>query len=779
QAVIQEKNLNEIFRVIHEKMEILFNTRNFFVALYNKEKNILYIPYYKDERDGRSILDPDRSLTGYMIKKGNPLFLNPDDILKISSEMGIERSTLGAQSKIWMGVPMYSNGEVTGALVVQDYENPDAYTPKDLDFLKFLANQLSLIIEQKKAEEELNLRARLLDVATDSIYMHTADGLISYVNETAVTLTGISLNDIRKSNFYKLFDRAAQASLKEKIKQVSEENDLYLSTLHQTADGKEFPVEIHSKAIVINGEKRILSVVRDITELVKSQDENNKLSEAVLQSPVGVVIALPDGKVEFINPMYYQITGYSPEDIAPYRHSVFDLIPHLQPGKRAEIRNMINNVGRWQYETQSRKKNGELFWESISFSPVKDRNGRFSHYLMINEDITEKKITEKQLIEAKNRAEESDRLKSAFLTNMSHEIRTPLNAIAGFTQLITDNNFSTEKKAGFSHQIKNATLDLISLVSNIIETSKLQSGRIPYEKEKFFVKNLLEEIYIEAIELRDRKEKKHLEIVLQIGVSDQRVMFTDPNKLKQILINLIDNAIKFTEKGQIELGCTLHDSEKICFHVKDTGIGISKKHQKEIFGSFQKVEESGQKLYRGAGLGLTLCQGLTKLLDGEIHVDSQPDRGAEFNVLFPLEENQFEVFTSSVPNKVKNKPQKLKGKKILVAEDVPSNFQYLKELSEQLGLILLEATDGNEAIEKVKETKDIDLILMDILMPEKDGFEAARQIRKMNKSIPIIAQSAFKWNENKKSVYRGVFDDYLTKPFSEEQLTSLLMRHLL
>ena len=487
-------------------------------------------------KDGRDELDPEKSLTGYLIKKGKPLFLRPDDILNITSEMGIDRNELGAHSKIWMGVPIYSNGEITGALVAQDYENPNAYTPHDLDFMKFLASQLGLIIEQKQAE--------------------------------------------------------------------------------------------------------------------------------------------------------------------------------------------------------------------------------------------------KHLIDAKNRAEESDRLKSAFLTNMSHEIRTPLNAIAGFTQLLTDNNFSPEKRAGFSLQIKNATYDLISLVSNIIETSKLQTGKIQYEKEKFLVRDLLEEIYMEAIELRNRKDKEYLMIRLKMEVPEQCILYTDPNKLKQILINLIDNAIKFTEEGHIEVGTRFTTQGKICFYVRDTGIGISEKHQKDIFGSFQKIEDSVQKLYRGAGLGLTLCKGLAKLLDGEITVESRHLKGAEFKVIFPFKETTFGVSDHPTEAKQTKDNSILKGKTILVAEDVSSNLLYLKEITSLLGIKLIEASNGNEAIDKVTQTESIDLILMDILMPEKDGFEAARQIRKIHKNIPIIAQSAFTWNESKKFVYQGVFDDYLTKPFSKEQLTELLKKYL-
>jgi CheY-like chemotaxis protein/anti-sigma regulatory factor (Ser/Thr protein kinase) len=255
-------------------------------------------------------------------------------------------------------------------------------------------------------------------------------------------------------------------------------------------------------------------------------------------------------------------------------------------------------------------------------------------------------------------------------------------------------------------------------------------------------------------------------------------MYTDPKKLKQILINLIDNAIKFTEEGHIEVGTGFTTPDKICFYVKDTGIGISEKHQKDIFGSFQKIEDSVQKLYRGAGLGLTLCKGLVKLLDGEITVESRHLKGTEFKIIFPFEETTVGVSNQPTETNQKKDSSKLKGKTILVAEDVSSNLLYLKEITSLLGINLIEASNGNEAIEKVAQNASIDLILMDILMPEKDGFEAARQIRKIHKNIPIIAQSAFTWNESKKFVYQGVFDDYLTKPFSKEQLTELLTKYL-
>jgi PAS domain S-box-containing protein len=400
-------------------------------------------------------------------------------------------------------------------------------------------------------------------------------------------------------------------------------------------------------------------------------------------------------------------------------------------------------------------------------------------------DITEFKETERQLVFAKEKAEESERLKSAFFTNVSHEIRTPLNSITGFSSLISAPDLPTDKKEKYARQILNSSNELVNLIDNVLDISRIESGILKPKFTEFLVNVKLREMRDYFEDVIQQQGKNNLEILLNLPPGyENLVIRTDEYRFRQILTNLLENAVKFTSSGTIEFGynCLVGPSdtneiENILFFVRDTGIGIAKKDKERIFERFIKVVDKSDQLYRGAGLGLALCRDLIRMLSGEIWVESILGKGSTFYFTFPFTKpEQKEKWKKSIDTKKWD----FTGKTIIIAEDTESNYLYLKEILAHLNITIIWAKNGLEAVEMYRKNKDnVALILMDILMPEYDGFEAAQRIRDIRKDLVIIAQTAFAFEgEVEHGLYAGCFNDYILKPFDIKTIRNLLVRYL-
>jgi len=402
-------------------------------------------------------------------------------------------------------------------------------------------------------------------------------------------------------------------------------------------------------------------------------------------------------------------------------------------------------------------------------------------------DITEFKEVEKQLRIAKEKAEESEQLKSAFLANVSHEIRTPLNAITGFAALLGNPNLSPEKKEKYIKQILNGSNELVHLIDNVLDISRIESGTLKPHISEFLLSAKLKEIkdFYDDFKMQHSKEKLDIQVTLP-PEEDKILLKTDPLRLQQILANLIENAIKFTSSGSVEFGYSIipsqdPDSQKetILFFVKDSGIGIAKKDREKIFERFVKIVDKGDFLFRGAGLGLALTRDLVHLLKGEIWVESSLGKGSVFYFTIPHTKPKVKEKEEQISKK--KKVTDFSGKTILIAEDTESNFLYIKELLSISKVNLIRAMTGKEAVEIFRKNKDkIDIILMDILMPEFDGFEAAQRIRDIKEDVCIIAQTAFTFEEEMENdLYAGCFNDYILKPFDIKVIQKLLEKYLI
>ncbi len=400
----------------------------------------------------------------------------------------------------------------------------------------------------------------------------------------------------------------------------------------------------------------------------------------------------------------------------------------------------------------------------------------------INEELEQQQAHLEQLVKertsdlevAKEKAEESDRLKSAFLANMSHEIRTPMNAIIGFSNLINDPELEEDYRYELTQLIKKNSHNLLNLINDIIDIAKLESDQLEIREKKCDVSQIFNDILMEIEDTLQSDNK------ITIQISDEQLntplhFVSDPYRLTQILKNLVSNAIKFTEQGSVEFGYNLEGKE-IHFFVKDTGIGLSSEQQDQIFARFTKIENNKMKIYRGAGLGLTITKNLVELLGGKIWVDSEINKGSTFHFTIP---------NKTVAEEIKHKPSKKprsaynwNNKTILVAEDEESNFKFLDMIIKRTGSELLWAKTGKQAIEMCQKNSSVDLILMDIKMPEMDGLAAIKEIRKTNSQLPIIVQSAYSMPEDRNLSFEAGANDFISKPIGTEKLLRIIDKHL-
>jgi signal transduction histidine kinase/CheY-like chemotaxis protein len=367
----------------------------------------------------------------------------------------------------------------------------------------------------------------------------------------------------------------------------------------------------------------------------------------------------------------------------------------------------------------------------------------------------------KKLRQAENDARESDRLKTAFLQNISHEIRTPMNGIMGFAQLLNADNLTSEQRKEYTGIINNSAKRLLTVVSDILEISQIESGKTRIYESSFDLNDLLSEVF----ETTKAQVDSKIGFCYSFALSNpDSIITTDYEKLKKVLYNLLDNAIKFTDNGKIEFGYTLQNNN-IEFFIKDTGIGIEPENQKLIFDRFRKSDFNNNKMYDGVGLGLTICKEFLKAMGGSIWLESISGTGSTFYFNIPYKKKQ-----TNPESLINSKQNGKKLKKILVVEDDETSFEFIKTILSKEDFTLIHAWNGNDGISLYEKHKDIDLIILDIKLPGMNGYEVLKAIRENDSHIPIIAQTAFVIGEERKIAIDSGFDEFLAKPYKKNDL---------
>ncbi|MEZ4829201.1 MAG: ATP-binding protein [Bacteroidia bacterium] len=376
------------------------------------------------------------------------------------------------------------------------------------------------------------------------------------------------------------------------------------------------------------------------------------------------------------------------------------------------------------------------------------------------------KAGQEKLLKAKEKAEKADRLKSAFLSNMSHDIRTPMNAILGFSHLLQEGNVEENEHKEYLRHIQNSGNQLLHLIDDIIDISKIEAGELTIRPTICRLNDMLRELHA-AFSLSTRKSPE-VEILLTPAILDDKLsIITDSFRLQQVLINLLSNAIKFTERGTIEMGYTFRDFRTLEFFVSDTGAGIPFEGQSYIFDRFRKIEHA-TRLNEGTGLGLAICKSLVEMMGGRIWFESTPGKGTKFSFTLPFALAGEVLEEEAGPSKISH--LNWGEKTILIAEDDDTSFQVLSRMLRKTNAKIIHCQTGREAVDICEFFEDIDLVLMDIQMPEKDGYQALKEIRQKKTDLPVIAQTAFAMaGEMEKGLSAG-FSDFLTKPIHPKKL---------
>ncbi len=405
--------------------------------------------------------------------------------------------------------------------------------------------------------------------------------------------------------------------------------------------------------------------------------------------------------------------------------------------------------------------------------PLMDSTGKVKGLGGIITDVTKLKTSERELIIAKQKAENALKVKSSFIANMSHEIRTPLNGICGMSQLLSETEMNSTQKE-YIDSLEFSSERLLNLVNDILDFSKIEAGKLILHLESFNLKKLLRDV---AFTFKEKIKSKNLELNVQYNIEKNNYFIADSARIQQILFNLISNSLKFTEVGAITISVKLQN-DSLVFSVLDTGIGMSDEVQKKLFNDFTQADSSTTKKYGGTGLGLSICKKLCEIMNGEIKVKSEVGKGALFTFTIPAEKGEF--ISENTTKTIKLKTIKLNKTKILLVDDDNININVGKGLLKALGCIVDSAENGKEAISKIESNK-YDAVLMDIQMPVMDGLTAVKEIRKNAKfaKLPIIAVTANISPQDKERYLEDGFDGFIPKPYKKTHVMLELERLIL
>ncbi len=530
-------------------------------------------------------------------------------------------------------------------------------------------------------------------------------------------------------------------------------------------------------------------VYKTKAEALQSAERANALYAAALRSTrVGVFIRdrlRPDQPVVFVNDAFQNITGYSLEDGGKLKYA-FLAGWHTDKATLENINETIKKGESNTFNALFYRKDGSAFWSEMFVSPVKDKYGIVTHYVFLLADITEQRQMQEALIQAKEQAERASAVKTNFLAVMSHEIRTPMNGLLGVLNLLADTPLDEEQRKLAAIALSSSQ-SLHRIINDILDFVKIEAGKIDILNEPFFLRILVNEM-MDLV--RPSAAVKNLDLKLKVQDSVPSAFISDAGRIRQILLNLVTNAVKFTEEGSIEvrvfdLMTNIVEGKPLSlvrFEVVDTGIGISAADQDKLFKEFSQVERFYTRRYGGAGLGLAIAERLVKLLDGEIGVESKPGKGSKFWFVLPLTmapEGTMVIQAGKIAQDDERPPPVTKGKeakRILLVEDNDTNQLVTCRYLQKAGFNPDTASSGDEAIMKA-EAGEYDLVLMDISMPGIDGLEATRRIRALGgwaAEVPVIALTAHVMpGDHERSLAAGM-NDHLNKPIEYQELVRSL-----
>jgi len=545
-----------------------------------------------------------------------------------------------------------------------------------------------------------------------------------------------------------------------------------------TKDERVIDVEVRVSTYEEEEKEYIIAIVRNITE-EKMEDKALRESEELFRklfenAAVGVGLISIDGYPIKINAAVTSMLGYTEKEMKSMKFTEYTYEEDKNKDWAIFKELIDGKIPFYSHEKRYVHKDGRIIWSRTAVSMIKGSNGKPQHIIAMVQDITKSKFAEEELIKAKNAAEAASRAKSQFLANMSHEIRTPMNGIIGMMDLTLMTQLTGEQRE-YLEIAKTSTHSLLRVLNDILDYSKIEAGKMELEQLPFDLKNVMNEV----LDLFDINAKqKNLYIKLKIDETVPKIIIGDYIRVRQVLSNLIGNAIKFTMLGGIEVSVTnerfCHEGIKLKFQVADTGIGIPKDKMNKLFKSFSQVDDSNTREYGGTGLGLAICEKLVGMMDGEIWVESQEGIGSRFyfTSVFGLEEGHNEGSRKHEEKMEAIGPENNENKKVLVVEDDKISCKITTLLLKKMGFTVTAVVDGRAAVE-ILNKEPFHLILLDMNLPYVDGYSITSMLRSekqhINNLTPIIAITAYALKGDREKCLNAGMNEYISKPINTEE----------
>ncbi len=701
-------------------------------------------------------------------------------------------------------VPMKSLRQMIGVISIES-EQLNAFSKADERLVITLANQAAVALENAQLNSNLEQRVKDRTAEVQDLYnnaptgYHSLDenGVIIMINQTELNWLGYnreevvgikSFNDITTPLGRKVF--AEKFPL---LKTQGWVKDVEADVVRK--DGSTFPVLLNATAIY-DANRNFLSsrtTIFDITERKYAEEEARKLSQAIEHSPASVVITNRDGIIEYVNPAFCEVTGYTRDEALGQNPRIIKSNIHSLEFYQAMWATLTAGQP-WHGEFCNKRKNGELYWEYASISPVRNEHDEITHYVEVKEDVTERKKAEQALRESRDELsmanialEKAARLKDEFLASMSHELRTPLTGILGFSEVLQLKAYGdlSEKQIKAVRNIEDSGRHLLDLINDILDLSKIEAGKVELQ----FAPCSLADICQASLQLIKGMAQQKLQLVHYSAPDEPVLIYADARRIKQILVNLLSNAVKFTaEGGELGLEVQANESERnIKLTIWDKGIGIKPEDTPKLFKPFTQIDGSLARQYSGTGLGLSLVSHLTELHNGGIQVESIPGEGSRFTVILPWSPHN----TIPLPDVPRHKTGKLPSSLvslehsqlplIMIADDNETVLQMMADFLETQPYRVIKVRSGVELLEWVAKVHP-DVILVDIQMPDIDGLETIRRIRTHTDPLiaetPIIAITALAMPGDRERCLAAGANEYMSKPVKLTELAETIQKQI-